>query len=53
MEIAEEERKKLQDLMRQLMVLNANLNEHEKTLSRVRNEYWELHKKIDGKLNGE
>lgn len=51
--MTEEERKQLEELMRQMMVLNADLNEHEKTLSRVRNEYFELHKKIDSKLNGE
>lgn len=50
--VNEEERKALNKLMREMMVLNANLNEHEKTLSRVRNEFFELHKKIDARLNG-
>lgn len=51
--LSEEERKQLQDMMRQMTVLNAELNEHEKTMSRLRNEYFELHKKIDAKLNGD
>lgn len=50
---SEEERKALNELMREMMVLNTALNEHEKTLSRVRDEYFELHKKIDAKLNGQ
>lgn len=51
--LSEEERKVLNELNRELMVLNAELNEHEKTLSRVRNEFFELHKKIDAKLNSQ
>jgi len=43
--LIEEETKQYQELLKKLMVLNADLNEHEKTLSRVRNEYFELHKK--------
>jgi len=51
--VSEEERKALNELMREMVVLNAALNEYEKTFSRVRNEYFELHKKIDAKLNGQ
>lgn len=51
--LSEEERQQLQNMMRQLAVLNAELNEHEEKVSQLREQHWELHQKIEAKLNGQ
>ena len=46
-----EEREEVQKLLRQLMVLRADLNEVTKTLSRLQDETIELYQKLDDKLD--
>lgn len=42
-----EDREHIQDLLKQLMVLLADLNDIEKTFSRIRNEANELYEKLN------
>ncbi len=46
-----EEREQLGNLVRQLMVLLSDLNDVEKTFSRIREESKELYEKLDAKLD--
>jgi len=47
----QEEREQIQKILRELMVLREDLNELEKTFSRLGNETVELYKKLDGMLD--
>jgi len=47
-----EKRKQIENLFQQLMVLLSDLNEVEKTFSRIRNEAKELRKDLNELLNG-
>jgi len=49
--VLREEREEVQKLLRQLMVLRADLNEVAKTLSRLQDETIELYQKLDDKLD--
>ena len=51
--ITEEQRDKLENLMRQLVVLREDLHQIEKTFSRLQNETIELYKKINGALDAD
>ena len=51
--ITEKEKLQAQDLLRQLMVLREDLNDVEKTFSRLRNEPLELYIKLDGILDAD
>ncbi len=48
--ITEKEKKELQDFLKQMLTLMADLNDLEKTFSRIRNEATKLCEKINNKL---
>lgn len=48
-----EDRERFQDLMRDLLVMIGDLNDLEKTFSRVRNETQELYNKLDKGLDND
>ena len=47
-----EEREQIQNMLRELLVLQGDMNELEKTFSRIKNESIELYEKLNGMLNG-
>jgi len=49
--LTKEDREKAQQLMREVVVVLGDVNEVEKTLSRVKNEATELYEKLDTVLN--
>jgi predicted RNase H-like nuclease (RuvC/YqgF family) len=51
--VMEKYRLKLQDLARQIMSLLSDVNETEKTVSRLKNELTDMYKQVDDSLNGD
>lgn len=51
--LTEEDRAKIQDLYRENLIVLGDVNEIEKTLSRIKNEATELAEKLDTLLNDE
>jgi len=51
--LTEADREKAQELMREVVIVLGNVNEEEKTLSRIKNEATEIYEKLDTILDEE
>jgi len=51
--LTEADREKTQELMREVVIVLGNVNETEKTLSRIKNEATEVYEKLDTILDEE